>query len=78
MRTRLMTGLVVAALGLGMAGPARAWGPGGPCGPPPVQYATQTVTCYRTEYHTEWQEVPRTVYRCAPETHNQEVREDCD
>src|SRR5262249_53774387 len=47
-----------------------------PVGPPkPVGFEQRTITCYRTEFRTEYREVERTVYRCVPETHEEQITE---
>src|SRR3954451_5765351 len=71
MRTWIAARLAAVALGLGVAGTATAWYPC--CTPVAVEY--RTVTCYRPEMRTELREVERTVYRCVPETREQEVQE---
>src|SRR6266699_2314262 len=71
----MLAGVAAVLLGMGLAESAGAgWHCWQTCSLP-VQLEQRTVTCYRPEYRTEWREVERTVFRCVPETHEQEIKE---
>src|ERR1700758_4714413 len=75
MRKLILTGVVALAVELGiLVGTASAWWP---CGLPPLptRFEERTITYYRPELKTEYREVQRTVSRCVPETHEQEIQE---
>src|SRR5262245_16457362 len=76
MRGMVVACVAVLALGLGAVETSSAgWPCWSSCAPAPVQCQSQTITCYRPEYRTEWREVERTVYRCVPEVKEQEIKE---